>query len=67
MARPAASQDTAGIVTVGEGADTTVPHFATTNAPYDVLGTSPNNVRGFGPSVEYSIEPPHSGRVSQTL
>jgi hypothetical protein len=60
-------QPQAGIVIDGDGAETTVPHFAVTYAPYDELPTSPNSVRGLDGSMEYSSAPPHSGRVSQTL
>ena len=66
-ARPDQIPDHDGIVTVADGAETTVAHFAVTKVAYDELPTSPNRVRGREGSTEYSIAPPHSGRDSHTL
>ena len=55
------------MVTVDDGADRVLPHFAVTKARYEVSATSPKTVRGLDGSTEYSNEPPHTELVNQTL
>ena len=57
----------AGIVTVADLAETTVPHFAVTYTPYVAPAASPKRVRGFVVSIDHSTGPVQSARVSQTL
>lgn len=57
----------AGIVTVADLAETTVPHLAVTYTPYVAPAASPKSVRGFVVSTDHSTGPVQSGRVSQML